>query len=224
MLDTANTDSSHFTKGGGSPVRRRSVADAEARACVAFSHEMGMLKRHRRQGWWIAGVRDPESVAEHSFRTGVIAYVLACMEGANPDRAAALALFHDTQEARTGDIPRVGQRYVSTQPHEQITAEQVADLPVEVAQPIRSLIREGETKDTLEARIATDADRLECLLQAVEYAAEGYQDVGPWIASESAAVRTDSARRLASAALQTAPSDWWMSIVTEYGHGKAEDS
>lgn len=199
------------------------MGDTEARACVAFAHEMGILKKHVRQGWWIAGIRDPESVAEHSFRTGVIAYVLACVEDAKPDRAAALALFHDSQESRTGDIPSIGKRYVSTVGHEQITAEQVADLPATAAAAIQALISEYENKETLEAKVAKDADRLECLLQAREYLAEGYRDVGPWIDSMAAAVRTPAARRMAEAALEMAPSDWWMSIVTEYGRAKAEE-
>jgi putative hydrolase of HD superfamily len=35
---------------------------------AAFAYEMGVLKRIRRSGWWHVGVRDPESIAEHSFR------------------------------------------------------------------------------------------------------------------------------------------------------------
>jgi hypothetical protein len=34
-----------------------------------YLYEAGQLKRVKRSGWWIAGVKDPESVAEHSFRT-----------------------------------------------------------------------------------------------------------------------------------------------------------
>lgn len=38
-----------------------------------FLYEAGTLKQTRRTGWWMAGVRDPESVAEHSWRTALIA-------------------------------------------------------------------------------------------------------------------------------------------------------
>lgn len=62
-------------------------------ALAAYLTEAGHLKRTKRAGWWIAGVRDPESVAEHSFRVAVVGYVLALMEGANPDRTAALCVF-----------------------------------------------------------------------------------------------------------------------------------
>nr|WP_269785889.1 HD domain-containing protein [Streptomyces antimycoticus] len=46
------------------------------------------MQQNRRTGWWMAGVRDPESVAEHAWRTPLIASVIAQLEGADPTRAA----------------------------------------------------------------------------------------------------------------------------------------
>jgi putative hydrolase of HD superfamily len=82
----------------------------EQEAIIGFLFETGHLKRTPRSGWLMAGVPNAESVAEHSFRVGVIAYVIATLEGANADRAAALGLFHDVPESRTGDIPSVGKK------------------------------------------------------------------------------------------------------------------
>ena len=77
-----------------------------------YLFELGQLKRVKRSGWWVAGVDQPESVADHSFRCAAIAYVLAELEGANPERAATIALFHDTGETRVNDQHRVGKSYV----------------------------------------------------------------------------------------------------------------
>src|SRR5690349_8463829 len=96
---------------------------------AAFLIETGHLKRTPRAGWAIAGVRTPESVAEHSFRTAVIAYVLAVMEGANPDRAATLAVFHDVPETRTTDLHSVAKPHVRMAPAVDVAAVQTADLP-----------------------------------------------------------------------------------------------
>ncbi|GAB2802903.1 hypothetical protein GCM10027091_38600 [Streptomyces daliensis] len=75
--------------------------DAEqSKGAAGFLLEMGMLKRAKRSGWWIAGVKDTETIAEHSFRVGLIGSVLAMMEGADPARSALLGLWHDTQETR----------------------------------------------------------------------------------------------------------------------------
>ncbi|GAA3571057.1 hypothetical protein GCM10022222_63960 [Amycolatopsis ultiminotia] len=55
----------------------------ESTALAAFGYELGLLKRIRRASWWHAGVRDPESVAEHSMRAAQVAALLAAEEGAS---------------------------------------------------------------------------------------------------------------------------------------------
>lgn len=63
------------------------MTDAQAAGTAGYLYEMGMLKRAKRAGWWIVGVKDPETIAEHSFRTAVIGAVLAMMEGADPPKS-----------------------------------------------------------------------------------------------------------------------------------------
>lgn len=187
------------------------------RHVAAYLIETGHLKRTPRSGWFIAGVRDPESVAEHSYRTAVIAYVLALMEGGNPDRAAALAVFHDVPETRTGDIPSTGKRHLHMDPDVEVAKAQTADLPGPIAAAVRGLIGEFAARDTLEARCAKDADKIECLLQAREYQAQGYALVQPWVDTMVGAVRTDAGKRLAAAALEVPVDAWWHDIVAAYG-------
>src|ERR1700722_5441473 len=67
---------------------------------ATFLFEMGYLKNLNRAGWLLLGIAQPESVAEHSFRVGVVGIMLAAMEGADPGRTAALCLLHDTHETR----------------------------------------------------------------------------------------------------------------------------
>jgi hypothetical protein len=93
------------------------MPEPDVEGLTNFLYEMGLLKRYKRTGWLIAGVDNPESIAEHSFRTAIIGYVLAVMEGADPAKTAALCLFHDTQETRIGDVPSVGKGYVVTAPN-----------------------------------------------------------------------------------------------------------
>jgi 5'-deoxynucleotidase YfbR-like HD superfamily hydrolase len=92
------------------------MPESELEGLTNFLYEMGLLKRYKRTGWMIAGIDNPESIAEHSFRTAIIGYLLAVMEGADPAKTAALCLFHDTQETRIGDVPSVGKAYVITAP------------------------------------------------------------------------------------------------------------
>ncbi|RJQ78706.1 HD domain-containing protein [Amycolatopsis panacis] len=180
----------------------------EPTALAAFGYELGLLKRIRRMGWWHAGVRDPESIAEHSMRAAQIAALLAAEEGANPERAAFLALWHDTQETRIGDIPHTAAKYLSKPEPREITADQTAALPDASRAMVRTAVDEYETRETLEARCAKDADKLEMLLQAVEYRDIGVQRVAGWIDSARKGLTTETGRRIAEAAAALSPLAW----------------
>jgi putative hydrolase of HD superfamily len=184
------------------------TTDREAVGVVAFAYEMGVLKRLRRAGWWHVGVRDPESVAEHSLRVAQLAALIASEEGGDPARAAYLGMWHDSQETRIGDIPHSARPYVEVASNERITDDQTALLPDKAAKSIREAVLEYESAETIEARCAKDADRLECLMQAIEYRETGYQRVDGWIESSRSGIQTPFGRRLAEAALHTSPLAW----------------
>jgi len=174
---------------------------------------MGQLKRVKRSGWWIAGVKDPESVAEHSFRTAVIAYILAQLEGADREKALSMSLFHDISEARTNDAHRIVRRYVDWEGVDQRTVEdQSKRLPDKIGEGITSMISEFEEALSLEARVARDADLLECVVQAREYQVFGYPDVADWILNAQAALTTESAKKIAAECLKTEPKEWWQGL------------
>ncbi|MFC4003124.1 HD family hydrolase [Prauserella oleivorans] len=179
-----------------------------AAATAAFAYELGVLKRLRRAGWWHAGVRDPESVAEHTMRVAQLAALLATEEGAVPERAAFLALWHDMQETRTGDLPHTATAYLDKPDPERITADQTAALPDRARRAVRDAVAEYEAAESPEARCARDADKLEMLLQAVEYRELGVERVDEWIASARSGITTATARRIAEAAVTVSPLAW----------------
>jgi len=179
-----------------------------AAGTAGFLLEMGMLKRAKRSGWWIAGVKDPETIAEHSFRTAIVGSVLAMMEGADPAKVALLCVFHDSQETRVGDIPHIGRRYVTAASNEQVTEDQVSAAHPAVRSGVQKVIEEYENGDSLEVVVAHDADKLECLIQAVEYREQGYANVQNWIDTSLAKLKTASAQELAEAALNMTSVEW----------------
>jgi putative hydrolases of HD superfamily len=182
--------------------------DSQATGLAQFAFEMGVLKRVRRAGWWHAGVRDPESVAEHSLRVSQLAAIIAVQEGGDPARAAFLAIWHDSQEARTGDLPHTARPYVSGPDPRQITVDQTACLPAPAAELIRAAVAEYEGRDSVEAVCARDADKLECLIQAVEYQAVGNSGVQGWIDSSRKGLTTLTAQRIADVAVTMSPLSW----------------
>jgi putative hydrolase of HD superfamily len=177
-------------------------------ALASFGYELGLLKRIRRSGWWHAGVRDPESVGEHSLRAAQLAALIAAEEGASPERAAFLALWHDTQETRTGDLPLTAVEYLRKPEPRQITADQTAALPDRSRDLVREAVDEYETRESAEALCAKDADKLEMLLQALEYRDVGVRRVDEWITSARKGLTTETARKIAESALTLSPLSW----------------
>jgi 5'-deoxynucleotidase YfbR-like HD superfamily hydrolase len=183
---------------------------------AAFLYEMGFLKQVRRAGWSLAGISDSETIAEHSFRTAIVGLILASEEGADAARTALLCLLHDSQESRTGDIPSVGRPYVTTAHNIDVTADQTAGFPPSTGQFIRDLVEEYEAAETIEAQLAHEADKLECVFQAREYQAQRSADTTPWIKSCTDRIKSRTGQRLAKEALETSPSRWWQEFGDSY--------
>lgn len=190
---------------------------AEDLSAVAnFLYEAGTLKHTARTGWWMAGVRQPETVAEHSWRTALIATIIAKLEGADPARAAFLAVWHDTGETRTGDVNHLGKKYTAGEADPRdITADQVAGMPGILAEALTELVAEYEAKDSPEAICARDADKLECMIQGIEYKAQGYENAQRWIDNSRGRIVTKTGSALADAVLETGSLNWLRSALGE---------
>ena len=86
--------------------------ESDMKGLVNFLFEVGMLKKTPRTGYQFLG-SGRESVAEHSFRTAVIGYLLSLQEPeADVQKTTLMCLFHDIHEARTGDHNYVNKQYV----------------------------------------------------------------------------------------------------------------
>lgn len=204
----------------GAPVRVRSQAELPAEdhplaGTATFLFEMGHLKQLPRAGWLLLAIPQPESVAEHSFRVGMVGMTLAAMAGADVGHTAALALLHDAHETRIGDVPSVGRAYVTTAKPEAVTAHQTAGMPGDVAKTFQALTAEYEANETAEARLAHDADKIETLMQAIEYQAQGH-DAAAWRDTSLAALRTDEGKQLAQAVGAADPHGWWSAFAASY--------
>ncbi|MBW5423331.1 HD domain-containing protein [Streptomyces sp. BG9H] len=193
------------------------MADQDLTEVAHFLWEAGTLKTARRTGWWMAGVRDPESVAEHAWRTSVIASVIATLEGVDAARAAHMAVWHDSQETRTGDVNHLGKKYAAPGNPEAVTADQTAGMPEVLRTAVRALVAEYEAKESPEATCARDADKLECMLQGLEYRAQGYASAQRWIDNSRARIVTESGQRLADELLAQSPLEWLRAAMGEKG-------
>ena len=175
-----------------------------------FMFELGQLKRVKRSGWWLAGIDNPESVAEHSFRAGMVAFAIAKLENANPERSALMALMNDLHEARLNDLHKVGHRYINFKTAEaSAIREQLIGLPF--GDDLLKMFDEFHTDGSKEGIIARDADLLECAVQAKEYLSLGY-DVQNWIDNIEKLLKTDTAKNLLEEVKKTQPTEWWKGL------------
>jgi putative hydrolase of HD superfamily len=180
-----------------------------------FLYETGVLKRTTRSGWPLARMANRESVADHSFRTALIAMTLAAMAGADPDRAAALALLHDLPEARLGDMHHLTRRYLDEpKPFRRVIDDQTARLPEPARDLIRARAAEWLDRDTAEALLARDADTLDSILHVRESLADRPDLQKRWIDYLAEAVTTDAGRTVLAEIRTTDPDDWWPRTVT----------
>jgi hypothetical protein len=76
------------------------------------------------------------------------------------------------------------------------------------AKTVREAVAEYEAGTTIESRCARDADKLECLLQAIEYRTAGNTNVQGWVDSSRQALTTETAARIADAAVTMSPLAW----------------
>jgi putative hydrolase of HD superfamily len=145
-----------------------------------FITAVGRLKRLPRTGWVDSGVEDPESVADHSFRTTFITMVLADLQGLDSERAMRIALLHDLAEAEMGDLTpeqkrSMGQEYIKEE--RGAIGRILSRLPEDIAEDYHALWEEFIRGSSPEAEIVAQADKLEMILQALEYEEEGVDPV-----------------------------------------------
>ena len=131
------------------------------------------LKSVKRKGWVLRGVKNAESVADHSLAVAVLSAAIAASRGLDPGKAALIAVLHDLVESLTGDLTpdekaSMGEtklREVERQAIERLTG----DAPEEVKRVLLQSLRDYEEGSSAEGRIVREVDKLEMVLQALVY-------------------------------------------------------
>ena len=140
---------------------------------IRFGRYLGSLKELERTGWVRMRIPRPESVADHSFRTAVLAMILAPQYGADQLKAIKMALIHDIGEAIIGDIvTEQGAKVSKGLLKSKVAREKKAVrkiMSLVGTEDFYALFEEFEKNRTPEARLVKQIDKLEMALQAYEY-------------------------------------------------------
>jgi len=133
---------------------------------LAFLRAAERLKTVTRSGWTSTG--KPESVAEHTWRLGLMAMLLyGRAPGVDLARLLRMCLIHDLGEAIRGDVPAPAQATPGAKSADERAdlLELTAPLPAALREEIVGLWDEYEAAQSAEARLAKGLDKLETILQ-----------------------------------------------------------
>ena len=110
--------------------------------------------------------RRTESVAEHSWRVSLMAFLLRKeFPEADMDKVVKMCLVHDLGECFTGDIPTFLKTDGDRAVEDSLLGRWVRSLPPEVSAEMAALFREMDAQETVEAKIYKSLDKLEALIQ-----------------------------------------------------------
>ena len=136
----------------------------EPRAFLEMLHVAERLKDTPRH--CTTSQRRTESVAEHSWRVALMAFLL---RGEFPeldmDRVVRMCLIHDLGECFTGDIPTFLKTEGDRETEDRLLDRWVRTLPDSVSAEMEALYREMDARETGEARLYKALDKLEALIQ-----------------------------------------------------------
>jgi putative hydrolase of HD superfamily len=143
---------------------------------LEFFSKIGKLKDIERTGWNIYSVEKPESVADHSFRVALMAMLYAKKQGLNVEKCIKMALVHDLDEVHTKDIATRANKKDQV-----VTEKEKNQLEEAGAKKLFSLLSKNSSQEFIElwedyfnlkseeAKLVFDLDKIEMVLQALEY-------------------------------------------------------
>ena len=159
--------------------------EMKAEAILSFIEEIGILKSLPRTGWLIHGIKNGESIADHCYRMTLLSMVLAdtlVAKGMKLDteKVMRLSLLHEIAEARIGDIPFTVLTYIPEEVKETGERKAVTSMLEKfgsIGKWYQELWEEFEQNETIEAKLVRAADKLELMIQVLEYEKLGYQSL-----------------------------------------------
>jgi putative hydrolases of HD superfamily len=145
---------------------------------IAFFHYLERLKVEKREGWKRFGISKGESIADHMYRMSFITMLAPPSLAPKLDipHCMKMALVHDMAEGLVGDLTPVdGVPKPEKSRREAETMDWVANSLLgkvyggKAGMDIRAIWQEYEDSETLNSRFVHDVDKIELLLQMVEY-------------------------------------------------------
>ena len=190
ILSLVDSLDAHFTKG------EDKIKSRKDKNLIRFILQVGKLKVTPRRGWVLRGVKNPESIASHCFRMALMGCVFSGRKRLDRTVVLEMALFHDLFASVIGDVTpydRIASlvkdksKLFETLPWMGVSESKkvivlknlekevgaldkvISGLPHNLKHEIKYLWLEYKTGGSKEARFARQVDRIEGVIQAMEY-------------------------------------------------------
>lgn len=173
--------------------------------------EARMLKEIPRSGFAFLGA-GRESVAEHSYSTTFIAFVMTQLTPkVDAYRTICMCLLHDLPETRIGDLNTVHKNYVRADENKALS-DATRGLPF--APAWADLLTEFNAGESNEAKLARDADQIALILELKQLQDIGYAPPTDWLPHVIERLQTETGRKVAQAVLETTRDAWWRRVTS----------
>jgi len=144
---------------------------------ITLLSRAGALKEVKRTGWILKGINNAESVADHTWRMGLIIMLLTD-KSLDKQKLLEMNTVHDLGEIGIGDIKwEIAKKVVGSQETKRKDEMKVMTAIFEKHKNRKKyikLLEEFNEQKTPEAKFLKQVDKLEMALQALEYEKEGH--------------------------------------------------
>ncbi|CAL9126656.1 unnamed protein product [Musa textilis] len=171
-----------------------SISPSSASSAIDFLTLCHRLKTTKRKGWINHGINHPESIADHMYRMALMALIAGDIPGLDRERCMKIAIVHDIAEAIVGDItPSDGVPKAEKSRREQEALNEMCKILGGGlrADEIQELWAEYENNSSIEASLVKDFDKVEMILQALEYETEHGKVLDEFFLSTAGKFQTD---------------------------------
>ncbi len=174
--------------------------------------EARILKDIVRSGYAFLG-SGKESIAEHSFMTAFICFTMSRLEpDIDTEKLLSMALVHDIAEARTGDFNYVEKKYSKVN-----EAKAISHLikPLPFGKDIKTLVEEFNLGQSIEAKLANDADQISFILELKKIKDLGAKGPEKWLPYVLDRLKTKTGKKIAQSVMETDWDEWWVNDYSE---------
>lgn len=133
------------------------------------------LKNIQRKGWIDKlGIKNPESVADHSYSMTLMSMILSELQGLNTNKIVKMALLHDLAESNIGDFtPGEISDTKKLELENNAMKKILNELPSELIKNYQDAWNEFLIGGSEEAIFVHDMDKVEMVFQAKQYVDKG---------------------------------------------------